>query len=379
MNVTSIQGRSLEEITRKVTEVIDSGAKPTLAIVFLSIRQNIDETLKSLKSLGLEVWGGTTSGEFITGEVADGTTTVMLLDPPEGSYQTILKDITVDDYHEAAHAAAKEGFERFKNPSFILTTAGAGSYGNQIVDGFKKEVRADTVLVGGLAGDDFTKTGPRVFTNEGISRSGFAALVFDQDRVQVQALATSGWTPIGTVHTVTKSEGNVIHTIDDQPALEILVKFMGVKEDLDKWADVVINIGAEYPLHILQENDAHVIRAPLFANKEDKSFVCAGDVPVGSKIRFSLPPAYDVVENVIEESTAKNTNGTEADALVMFSCQLRNLSLGPLISDEIEGVRKSWGGPPLIGFFCYGEIGTAVNGTHEFHNNTCSFATLKEV
>jgi len=131
-------------------------------------------------------------------------------------------------------------------------------------------------------------------------------------------------------------------------------------------------------MQLQRENAEPVIRAPLFANKEDRSLVCAGSVPEGSKIRFSLPPDDSVIEKVVSEcETVKNEELADADAMIMFSCKARHLSLGPMVSDEIEQVKDVWGAP-LVGFFSYGEMGKATKGKHEFHNNTCSLVLLSE-
>jgi hypothetical protein len=55
--------------------------------------------------------------------------------------------------------------------------------------------------------------------------------------------------------------------------------------------------------------------------------------------------------------------------MVLFSCRGRQLALGPMIEDEVAGVRKLWD-VPLVGFFTYGEIGPVLNGGCDFHNET---------
>jgi len=80
---------------------------------------------------------------------------------------------------------------------------------------------------------------------------------------------------------------------------------------------------------------------------------------------------------VEECETVKKNELPQADALIMFSCKARHLSLGPMISDEIDQVKNVWDAP-LAGFFSYGEMGKSTKGKHEFHNNTCSLVALSE-
>ncbi len=111
---------------------------------------------------------------------------------------------------------------------------------------------------------------------------------------------------------------------------------------------------------------------------EDHSIMCSGSVPQGSKVRFSLPPDFDVIDTVIREvEKLKATEMPEADALIVFNCAGRFLSLGPLLHEEIEGIKKIWD-VPLAGFFTFGELGRATHGNLEMHNMTTVCVALKE-
>jgi hypothetical protein len=66
-----------------------------------------------------------------------------------------------------------------------------------------------------------------------------------------------------------------------------------------------------------------------------------------------------------------------ADALLMFSCIGRLGQFGPLISEEIEGIKNVFN-VPMAGFFTYGEFGKTNQGNNEFHNSTCCWVALKE-
>ena len=101
-------------------------------------------------------------------------------------------------------------------------------------------------------------------------------------------------------------------------------------------------------------------------------------MPQGAKVRFSLPPDFDVIDTVVNEcSELKDEKQNEADALIMFSCISRYLSFGVMTSEELERVRKGWYAP-FIGFSSYGKFRKSKKGKHECHNNTCCVVTLKE-
>lgn len=69
MKAKSIQGKSLDEIQSALTESMADDFKPTLAIVFLSVKQDIQAISKLLDEKGIQIFGATTAGEFIDGDI----------------------------------------------------------------------------------------------------------------------------------------------------------------------------------------------------------------------------------------------------------------------------------------------------------------------
>jgi hypothetical protein len=63
--------------------------------------------------------------------------------------------------------------------------------------------------------------------------------------------------------------------------------------------------------------------------------------------------------------------------LVVFSCAGRLASLGPLISEEIEGIQKVWDAP-MAGMFSNAELARFTNGNLEMQNLTACCVVLKE-
>jgi len=378
MKAKTIRGNTTEEIKDALSEAVADGYSPTIAVAFISIAQDREAICHLFEEQQIDIFGSTTAGEFTDGEIGEESAAIMLLDLKKEHYRVVHVETGDEDTLKIAKSVGRQGLDTFSNPAFIIASGGISTDGEMIIRGIEQAVGPKVTIFGGLAGDDFKMSGTYVFTNGKYSINGLVAIILDEDRVNVKGLATSGWEPVGTVRTITKSEGNVVYTIDDQPALDVVIKYMGVNRNIDEWKDVIINVGSEFPMQLQRENAEPVIRAPLFANKEDRSLVCAGSVPQGSKIRFSLPPDDSVIEKVVNEcATVKKEEMENADAMIMFSCKARHLSLGPMVGDEIDQVKDVWGAP-LVGFFSYGEMGKATKGKHEFHNNTCSLVLLSE-
>jgi small ligand-binding sensory domain FIST len=121
-----------------------------------------------------------------------------------------------------------------------------------------------------------------------------------------------------------------------------------------------------------------VIRGVGMFNWKDKSISVLGSIHEGDKVRFTLPPDFEVIEEVkFNAEKIQQNEMPVADALLMFSCIGRLGQFGPLISEEIEGIKNVFN-VPMAGFFTYGEFGKTNQGNNEFHNSTCCWVALKE-
>ena len=219
--------------------------------------------------------------------------------------------------------------------------------------------------------------GSYVFSNNYESATGLIGLILDNEKINVKGLATSGWDNIGIEKTITKSVGNVVYSIDDEPAVDVFVKYFQFTESVDNTAEIIAQNFAQYPLQLTKENGNSVLRAPLMVDIESRALIFAGGIPQGSKVKFSVQPGFDLIEKTTERVRVLKEGIPEADAMIMFSCKARHMALGPMTGDEAGMIRGIWD-KPLIGFFTYGEIGTAKDSTCDFHNETCSMVILEE-
>lgn len=379
MQAKTIKATSTEGIIKEIDHTISDGFKPTLAIVFSSIKQDWKTVSNVLNKKDIIVFGATTAGEFIDGDIEEGCIAIMLLDMNPGYFKLEFFETTTETTFETAKKLGNKAKNTFTNPALIIATGGIFIDGEHIVDGIMEGFGKEATVFGGMAGDDLIAEKPLVFTNKKSKDNALIALIIDEDNIDVRGIATCGWNAIGTTKTVTKSKGNIIYTIDDKPALDMLMKYLGVDVKIDEDKEIVAFLNSwYYPLQLERDNGDSVIRATRFANNKERSLICTGSVPQGAKIKFSLPPDFDAIETVVSEcASIKDNEQQQADALILFSCVSRHLSFGALMSEEIEQVQNVWKAP-MVGFFTYGEYGKSKIGTNEFHNNACCVVALKE-
>ena len=378
MRAKSIKGNSSEEIKTALKESMFDGFKPTLAIVFLSVFQDRNAISEIFDKENIYVFGATSNGEFTEEGITEGAAAILLLDVDPDYFTILFSEFPEKNYREATRRIAEKALEKFSNPCFLISGSNLETDAEELLHGFEEIIGQQVNVFGGMAGDDKQFTEQFVFTNNQSSNSGVVALVMDEDKLIVKGKSTCGWKPMGTVKTVTKSEGNRVYSIEGVSPLELTKKYSGLENLTQENPTAGLEIGVSFPFQLQREKGDPVMRPGLVINWEDGSFICSGSLPQGSKIKFSLPPDFDVIEKVIAGcKELKEKEMPEADALVLFSCAGRLISMGPMMSEEIDGVRKVWD-VPMAGMFSTAELARATNGNLEMHNLTTCCVAMKE-
>ena len=229
MKAKSIKGKSSEEIKSALLESMTDGFKPTLAVVFLSVKQDRDIVCKILAEKNIVIFGSTTSGEFIDGDYTEGAIVILLLEVDKNYFKILFEEYVNKDPRLLAKHMGEKALQFFSNPTFIPVSSGFFLDGEQVIRGIEDSTGVEANIWGGRAGDDRKGETTFVFTNDNSSDQGISILVFDGDKISVKGQALAGWKGVGTPKTITKSDGLWIHTLDDQPALDIMIKYMGYK------------------------------------------------------------------------------------------------------------------------------------------------------
>lgn len=378
MKSKSIKGKSTQAIKTELQKALEDGFKPTLAIVFISVALDRKAISKLFDANNITVFGVTTNGEFIDEQTEQKSAAILLMDMKTEHFQLYFENTSTKNYREVATTVAKKAKDHFKKPAFFIGLSNSHTDGEEILHGFEDVMGNDVNIFGGLAGDDYAFNETFVFTNTTESSHGLLCLALDEDKIDFQGIATCGWKAMGTEKIVTKSEGNHVYTVDNVPVLDLTAKYGGIKDVTPENKELFFEIAANLPLQLQRENGDPIMRPGLVFDWDDHSFYTSGSLPQGSKVRFSIPPDFDVMEKVIKGvENLKATKMPEAEALVVFSCAGRILSFGPMMGDEIEGVKNVWN-VPMVGMFSNAELGRATGGNLEMHNLTTCCVALKE-
>ena len=374
MQAKSIKGKSPREIKDALQQSMTEDYKPTLAIVFITSREDIDEISAILHAEGISIFGASTSEKFNEQGIEAEGIVVLLLDMNPAHFKIILNDFNSASVYEAACVVGEAGKQSFNHPAFIISTADIKTPGEEVIKGILNKAGTGVTVIGGMAGSMVNFTGT-VFTNQSKTDSGIISLILDEDKIDVKGMAVSGWKPVGTAKKITKSEGNWVYTIDHEPAMQVIKKFLGTEMLRGDKSDGLDS----FPLQFQRGSGKPVMNPIIGWNQENNAVMLGAPVEEGSMFRFSLPPDLEVIDTVIESTkTIKENEMPDADALLVFSCVGRLSSLGPMVSTEIEGLATTWN-KPMAGFFSLGEYGKLDDTRPEFHGTTVSWVALKEL
>jgi len=384
MKAKSIHGSIVSDIDKALVNALADGFTPTVAIVFISIKKDRKAICELLDSKNIDVFGATSCGEFINGHQSEGEIAILLLELSKKHYTVVLEDIGNRSLDEAVPSLANKALQQFTNPSLIVCSTGINRQGEffngeEMVTLLKQGLGPEKLFFGGLAGDDWMLNGSFVFSNNKEADYGMVALVLNADKINLKGMAVTGWKPLGIKRTVTKSKGNLLYEIDGKPALELYLKYLGKEDKIAKNNfNIFEELAIEYPFIVERDTNETVLKTPMKVDSKEKALVM--DIPMleGTKFWFTNPPEFDIVEEVIDKATQlKQDTNEDADALLVFSCAGRQPVLGPMATQENEGLAEVWQ-TPMAGFFTYGEFGRVLNGKQNFHSGACCWVTLKE-
>lgn len=348
--------------------------EPSIAFILISVSFDLELITNTIYGRGIDTFGASTCGLFnynLEDEVNlyDEAIQVLFLDIPKDSYILGIKEF--DDDLDIGKEVSEIINEKENFTNIFTLFSGMKNNNEKVLESLRDNLITNNSIFGGFAADDATFVNQYVICNSVVHSEALAYLAIDNTKYKLEGLAISGWQSIGSTKIITKSESNQIYEIDNEPALDYYINSLGIKEtDLP-------SLGVEYPL-MIERNNESLLRSVLGVDTEKRSLICAGSVPVGTKMKFSSSPGFEILENTITELNKFATEIEKPDLVFVFSCMARHRALGPMISEELEAIAKLW--PiPVFGFFTYGEIGNSKLIPCEFHNETITLATLTKI
>ncbi|MFD1293699.1 FIST signal transduction protein [Lutibacter holmesii] len=248
--------------------------------------------------------------------------------------------------------------------------------GSELVKGLSTQVHKDVLITGGLAGDGANFKSTLLGLNEQPKEGEIIAIGFYGESLTVEHGSQGGWDIFGLEKRITKSTDNILYELGHQNALELYKKYLGPE------AKNLPGAALLYPLSVVIPGATKpIVRTILSINEEEKSMTFAGDVPVGSQVRF-MKSNFTKLTKAASEAASQTSNkqNEQPDLAILISCVGRKLVLGEKIDEEVKAVAKTFNNKTVMaGFYSYGEI-TPFNegGDCQLHNQTMTITSFYE-
>lgn len=256
----------------------------------------------------------------------------------------------------------------------LILSDGLSVNGSDLARGLSDVLPEGITITGGLAGDGTRFGTTYVIAQEAAQTGIVAAIGFYGDTVRAKSGCFAGWEEFGPERIVTRSEANVLYTIDDQPALDLYKKYLG-----DFAADLP-GSGLRFPMSIRKDTDSTpVIRTLLAVDEEKQSMTFAGDLPQGYLCRLLKTNMDLLIEHAGLAAEASKIEHDEEFLVIAVSCVGRRLVLGQLCEEEMEIIRETLGDNAVItGFYSYGELSEKGESRCTLHNQTMTLVSIYE-
>ena len=293
---------------------------------------------------GAALIGTTTAGEILGAQSQDNTIVISFSAFEHATVRAALA--SQNDDQTAAATDLSTAIEQPDTRAIITFGCGIKEGRTIFAERFLNELKRafpDAIISGGQAGDNGKGSRTLVFTADGSTDSGFAAVSIASQRLTANNAYTLSWVPIGKKLTITHAEGSRVYAIDGKPPYDIYSHYLGKEV-----ADGLPLSAADFPLMI--ERDGVLMAIHATGVNPDGSFNYIHHFHAGEQLRFGYCHAGLLAIGAAE--MRDTLSASQAEAMFIYSCVSRKWILGTDILVELAPVAEL---APTTGFFCYGE------------------------
>lgn len=320
---------------------------------------------------------GSTAGEIHSGIVNEETILVTAIEFENAKF--MVKRANILDFEKNAETLGKhlaDDLEKDGLRHVFVLSEGTYVNGSSLIRGMESVLDQNIRITGGMCGDGdrFDKT--LASYNEDPKGGEVIIIGFYGKTLEISFASFGGWIPFGPERVVTKSEGNILYEIDNEPALRIYTKYLGEKAAELPQASLL------YPLNVVPEGQEQpVVRTILGIDGNEQSMTLAGDIPIGSRTQLMMASVDGIAMGARNAAIqAMDDRAHKPQLALLVSCIGRKLVMDQRVEEEIEEVLDVIGpDAKTFGFYSYGEMApfNKTGGCH-LHNQTMTLTLISE-
>ncbi|MFO7541347.1 MAG: FIST N-terminal domain-containing protein [Thiobacillus sp.] len=225
----------------------------------------------------------------------------------------------------------------------------ANSRVQELIEGLSRHLSSGFV-VGGLS----SSRGETAQICDGVVKGGLSGVLFSE-RVKLATRLTQGISPLGPRHQVTAASRNIVASLDQRPALDVMKAEIGevLAHDLRRAAGYIF-VGL--PVKGSDTGD-YLVRNILGVDPQNNLVAVGETVETGDELLFCRRDQQTAEEDLLRMLSAI---GAQLNAPirggVYYSCLGRGEHMFGARNRELGLIRETLGDFPLVGFFANGEI-----------------------
>ena len=229
---------------------------------------------------------------------------------------------------------------------------------SQFIRGVREVLGVGFPVFGVISSDDFKYQKLYQFFQDQVLQNSTVGLLMGGS-FQLALGCKHSFKPLGKPRQVTKVDGYILRSIDDQPAVEIYRHFLGA--DAEGLKNATLNsYAAMYPLGFYLEASKQYLLRNIIDILEDGSIVCHEGIPEGAEVHLMISDQESCINSAIEAAEAVKTSLAEKPAklILVFESLARHKILGRNAFNEVQAIKEVLGTTaPIVGMCSYGEIG----------------------
>ncbi|MGX6603911.1 FIST signal transduction protein [Micromonosporaceae bacterium Da 78-11] len=347
------------------------GRAPKAVFVFSSVAHDLPVLLAAVRAEAgpdAAIVGATTIGELSTGGMTVGGVAIAALGGDGFTVRTRMAHILEHGQRDAGAtvAGALHGMHS-DHQVLILLCDGLSASPHEVVRGAYSVIGATVPLVGGFAGDDQRFVRTYQFYGDEVLTDAVIGIALGSDAPIGVGIA-HGWRRIEPPMIVTKSQGAHIFMLDDQPALDVLLR----RNNFNGTAAEFFDRGkALQPLGLSRRSgeDIRVIHA---GDDDERSVWGTADVPQGALVWPMEADRQALIDGAVAscKDAMSHLDGLTPLGVLAFDCAGRRAGLiDGGVFEEVAAIRTALGDAPFAGFYTTGEI-ARVRGALGMHHLT---------
>lgn len=212
------------------------------------------------------------------------------------------------------------------------------------LEGFSSERKGEYPVFGGGAGDYEAVQKPLIMLNGEYTSKGVLAVVFMSDNIQIDVRTYLGWQALSKEMVITESDGLWVKKIDNQPAFDVLNRYLDIQKDADFFYNVL-----EFPF-LLKRDGIDYAMTPMEVNKEN-AIKFLMNINEGESVCMGYGNPAIIIEKA--NDIQNWIRAFNSEAIFLYSCICRRFLLQSEVDLETLPFETI---APTAGFYTYGEI-----------------------